>query len=446
MLSGRLWGTAGVLTVLALTAPAPGAVAVPRPADDLSASQDSGAPAESTLAMPAAPTQAADAAGSVARRLDRLLHHRLRDSRLGHDVGLLVVDAVSGAVLSAEHADRPMQAASNMKIITAVTSLATLGPAHRFRTRVVTGTQPGHLFLVGTGDPLLSRSGIVSLARRTSRALPARGAVVVHVDRTLFPAATMAPGWASAYLGNSVGFVQSLAIRGDRSRTPSRHAADLFVSSLRSHGIRARLGTARPAPVAASLVVKAPGHTVAESIAVMLSESESSVAEVLFRQVAIAAGRPPTWAGSQRAARETLEGLGIDTSRAHLVDGSGLSRDDRISPRLVASVLMMARVTQAPRFRSMFVPSAMPVAGRTGTLTQAYGRYSTSPSRCARGDVQAKTGTILGTIALSGVARTSAGTRRIFSIIVNDRPQQYDALSTRRAVDGLAATIAGCWK
>ena len=37
------------------------------------------------------------------------------------------------------------------------------------------------------------------------------------------------------------------------------------------------------------------------------------------------------------------------------------------------------------------------------------------------------------------------GPERIFAILVNDRPQRYSALSTRQAVDGLTATITGCW-
>jgi D-alanyl-D-alanine carboxypeptidase/D-alanyl-D-alanine-endopeptidase (penicillin-binding protein 4) len=255
----------------------------------------------------------------------------------------------------------------------------------------------------------------------------------------------MAPGWADRYIGNSVGLVQSLALRRDRSRLPARTAAGVFVSALRQRGVDARLGPRAQAPNGAPVLARVRGHSVAESIAVMLRVSESSVAEVLFRQVAISVGRPATWAGSQRAARETLTALGIDASDARLVDGSGLSREDRLTPRLLAQVLRLARVTQAKRFRAMFRADAMPVAGRSGTLTTTYGRYSTDPSRCARGLVQAKTGTILGTIALSGIADTRRGERRIFSIIVNDRPQRYSPLSTRRAVDGLAATVTGCW-
>ena len=87
----------------------------------------------------------------------------------------------------------------------------------------------------------------------------------------------------------------------------------------------------------------------------------------------------------------------------------------------------------------------MPVAGRTGTLDDRYGRFTTKQARCAAGAVKAKTGTLFDTIGLSGVAATATGGERIFSILVNDRPQRFSALSTRQAVDGLTATITGCW-
>jgi D-alanyl-D-alanine carboxypeptidase/D-alanyl-D-alanine-endopeptidase (penicillin-binding protein 4) len=231
-------------------------------------------------------------------RIDRLLDRRLDDPRLGRNVGLVVLDASTGAVISARRADRPLQAASNMKLITAVTSLATMGPDQRFPTRVLQGRRPGHVFLRGGGDPLLSRGSLRSLAARTARSLGRGGRVVVHPDTTLFAPRSMAPGWLDRYLGNSVGLVQPLALRGDRGRRPARTAAAAFVSDLRRRGVDARLGEHGRALKGAEVLGRVRGHTVADAVAVMLRVSESSVAEVLFRQVAIAAGRPPTWAGS----------------------------------------------------------------------------------------------------------------------------------------------------
>lgn len=379
-------------------------------------------------------------------RVDTLLQQRTHDARLGHDVSLIVIDAATGAVLSSHAPDRPMQVASNMKIVTATNAIATMGPSTRFATRVLQGATPGDVILQGAGDALLTRRDLQALAERTATRLRQGARFVVHVDGSLFPRPSRARGWVSGYLGNSVGLTQALAIRGDRSTHPSRNAANAFAATLRSLGFRVRVGANQDAAADAAVLARVRGHTVAEAVAYMLRESESGIAEVLFRQVAIASGRPPTWEGSRRAAMETLRTLGVDPAGMVLIDGSGLSRDNRVTPRFLVDVLRVVRVTQSDRFEAIFRRPALPIAGRTGTLATAYGRYDSAPSRCAAGDVQAKTGTILSTIALSGVARTVFGGTRIFSIVVNRRPLRFSALSTRQAVDGLAATITGCWR
>jgi D-alanyl-D-alanine carboxypeptidase len=94
----------------------------------------------------------------------------------------------------------------------------------------------------------------------------------------------------------------------------------------------------------------------------------------------------------------------------------------------------------------MFSPDAMPVSGVSGTLDDRYGRFITKRSRCAQGDVMAKTGSLFDTIGLSGVTAPGDAPERIFSILVNDRPATYSALTIRQAVDGLTATISGCWR
>ena len=84
-------------------------------------------------------------------------------------------------------------------------------------------------------------------------------------------------------------------------------------------------------------------------------------------------------------------------------------------------------------------------AGIDGTLNTSYGRYSTSPSSCARGKVYAKTGSLSDAIALSGYAKGSDGAWKVFSIVVNSRPTAYSTLTTRQHVDRIAATVTGCY-
>lgn len=400
-------------------------------------------PVGSTPELPPAVPAAAPltpAEQSVARLVERRLH----DGRIGDDVSLLVLDAHTGAVVAAHRSSVAQQPASNMKLVTAVAALATMGADARLRTTVL-DAGPGHLILRGGGDPLLTRGGLDDLARATARAMGGPGRVTVHVDGTLFAPPSDADGWAPRTSAGSVAPVRSLGVLGDRSRRTERNAAERFAAGLRKRGFEVRIGQDRRAAPDAPVIAQTAGHSVADAVAVMLSRSESTVAEVLHRQVAVASGLPATWEGARRATTQALFGLGLDTTGQRLVDGSGLSRADRLTPWFLARLLQVARIEQPERFRAMFRPSAMPVAGRTGTLGTRFGRYASSPSRCAVGRVQAKTGTIPRTIALSGIARTVDGRLRVFSMIVNHRPLRVSELSTRQALDGLAATVTGCW-
>lgn len=378
-------------------------------------------------------------------RLDARLERRVVDHRLGRDVGFIVLDE-AGRVIAEHRADHPMQPASNMKLVTAITAIAAFGADHRFPTTVLRGKKPNHVIVQGGGDPLLSRASIIRLSVATAKHFSPGDRVVVHVDGDVFPRPTSSRGWITGFLGRTVGGVQALAIDGDRSRWRSRNAAALFVGRLRSSAIRATLGSNEDAAAEAEVLARIPGHTVAESVARMLNRSDSTIAEMLFRQVARATGRRGTWEDARAATVEVIQSLGVDPMGMSLVDGSGLSRDDAISARFVAQLIHVAKVQQRAKFASIFRSYALPVAGRTGTLSTGLGRYSTAPSRCARGRVQAKTGTIFATIALSGVARTRISGLRVFSILVNHRPTSVDRLQTRRAVDGLAATVMGCWE
>jgi len=377
-------------------------------------------------------------------QVDALLQKRIDNPRIGPDVGMIVVDGASGVVVSSYDPDGLFLPASNMKIVTAVDALFTMGAEGKFTTRARVGAVPNEVVLEGGGDPLLTTSDLQEMAKRTAKTLTPGVPVVVRIDNDLFPPNKRGPGWTSGYLPYVVAPIESLARLGDYSPTPSTNAAKVFVAKLKSLGFKATIG--EPANADPASTVLAERHsTVEAAVSTMLSHSENNVAEVLFRQVAVASGITPTWDGARQAAEKTLAALGIDAAGMSLLDGSGLSRKDRLSPRFLAVVLRMSKVTNPVPFTTMFEPEAMPVAGQTGTLVTAFGRYVTKHARCAQGQVHAKTGSLFDTIALSGIADTTSGTERVFSMFVNDRPQRYSALSTRQALDGLTATMTGCW-
>lgn len=402
-----------------------------------------GQPSAQPVIEPAA--QAATAAAKptvLARKIDRRLH----DRRLGRNVAMIVLDGATGAVLAAHRPDALMRPASNMKAVTAVATLTTMAASTWLPTRVLAGPRPQDVVLRGGGDPLLTRADLRALAARTATALRERGTgrVVLHLDLSLFAPQSRGPRWGPRYPSGLVSGIESLALHDDYSSKPSRNARAVFASALRTRGIGVTYGKAITTTPETPVLAQVRGHTIGRAVGSMLSWSDSNIAEVLFRHVAIASGQPATWRGGISAVHAALGSLGLDSSGQRIFDGSGLSEHDALTPRFLATMMRLARIEQPQRFAAMFGTHAMPIGGRTGTMGPGYGRYDTSPSRCARGRVQAKTGTLHSTIALSGIARTTDHGLRAFSVIVNDRPSYVERLTTRRAVDGVAATVVGC--
>ena len=408
------------------------------------------ATAPAAVLVPAAPSIDAAVAET---RIVRKITKRLVNPRLGRDVAVLVMDAADNRVLYAVNADARMLPASNMKIVTAATVLAALGPDAVFRTRVVAGANPGEIVLVGGGDPLLSSKDLKDLAAQVAPALdPAvsgyPGPWTVLVDESLFPVGPNgvpldAAGWPASYTPGIASPVRALSRLWDYSNDTAGNAAKDFVKSLGKIGVTASVGPRTVVTADATPLGEVAVHTVADAVRVMLSVSENNVAETLYRQVAVARGLPASWVGARKASMAVLAELGIDTRGIALRDGSGLSRKDRLNALFLANVLRLTRTD--PRFAAMYVGGAMPTSGVDGTLASKYGRYNTAPTSCARGSIRAKTGTLFDTISLSGVTTGADGREKVFSIIVNDRPRRFSQLATRQAVDRLAATITGCF-
>ncbi len=105
----------------------------------------------------------------------------------------------------------------------------------------------------------------------------------------------------------------------------------------------------------------------------------------------------------------TLTQLGIDPHQYRLRDGSGLSRQNLISPTaLVQTLQAMARSPHAARYRA-----SLSTAGISGTLQS---RFRDTP---VEGRFSGKTGALSGAVALSGYLQALDGTQLAISILVN---------------------------
>ena len=392
---------------------------------------------------PAAGASAAEVPLSVTDQAvaDRLATRSLAPN-LGKDLAGVVTDAATGQVIWAHTPAEAQIPASNAKILTAVNALEAFGPTHTFTTSVMTGSTARRIVLVGGGDPSLSARQLGRMARSTAAAWLAKGVtrVRVEVDDSLFPAPTPALGWKRTYTIEDVSPVRALVVDHHRRWDTSLDAGTVFARKLERWGLDVRRVARAVRPATSTVVTESHGLDLATQIANMLKTSDNDVAEGLHRLVALQTGFPATWAGAQAAQAAALTRLGVPLT-AGLYDGSGLSRRDRLSPATLVGVLGKVFDGQHPNLLGL-QQGSFAVAGVSGTLAPHYLRYVTNPTRCAAGLIQAKTGSLTGVISLTGFARGADGQVKLFSFLLNQVPS---TLTTRRAVDRLAATVTGCW-
>ena len=140
------------------------------------------------------------------------------------------------------------------------------------------------------------------------------------------------------------------------------------------------------------------------------TDSTNGVADQVFLATGQAALGDGTRAGAARATAEALRRLGVSSEGLVQVDGSGLSRANRVTARQVTALL--EAVLSGEQDCARLYLDSLARAGESGTLDD---RMTESP---ARGRVWAKTGFIGGTSALSGVAFPEHDRAFVFSILV----------------------------
>jgi D-alanyl-D-alanine carboxypeptidase/D-alanyl-D-alanine-endopeptidase (penicillin-binding protein 4) len=140
-------------------------------------------------------------------------------------------------------------------------------------------------------------------------------------------------------------------------------------------------------------------------------DSKNIYAECLCKRMgAEASGNSGSWKNGSEATTAFLKKIGVDSSQFKLDDGSGLSKENRVTAGVISAVLCHNYFSPNSK---MFTDS-LAVAGSEGTLKN---RFAGSP---LRGRVLAKTGTVHGVSALSGYLYARNGKRYVFSILFNN--------------------------
>lgn len=373
----------------------------------------------------------------------------LADERLGEQVGFAAVDPQTRDVL-VTIGDGTFVPASTAKLLTAFAALATLDPQRHFATSVVrSGDQ---LVLVGGGDPYLMskppkepyapiRATLRELADRTATSLRRDRVTSVRLgyDASLFGGPALNPTWESSYVSERlvtpISALWADQVLRSQAQNPARSAAEDFAELLDRRGIEV-IGEPRStaAPSGARRVAQVRGGSIAQATELMVSASDNDAAEMLLRHVAVAAGRPGTFADGTAVVGTTLRSNGIDVTGLELQDGSGLSRENRIAPATLAQVVAAA----AAEARTAGLIAGLPVARFSGSLAARFGE-----ARDGAGIVRAKTGTLTGVHSLAGYATDRNGAPIAFAVMV-DKTRDISGIETEAALDRVGEALARC--
>ncbi|MFN0084232.1 MAG: D-alanyl-D-alanine carboxypeptidase/D-alanyl-D-alanine-endopeptidase [Blastocatellia bacterium] len=211
---------------------------------------------------------------------------------------------------------------------------------------------------------------------------------------------------------------------------PARYAATLLKEALARRGVRIT-GAVRKIDAVARLrlpfdesrlieIASVDSQPLAEILKVINKQSQNLHTEILLRQLGVLRGenpglddygrpRPAAELGSG-VRRNFLLGAGANLTPYNLRDGSGLSRQNLVTPAGAARLLEFMLLHPAfPAFRD-----SLTIAGVDGTLKQRM------RDTAAAGNLHGKTGTLSAVNALSGYVTTRRGQLLIFSMVGNN--------------------------
>ena len=374
-----------------------------------------------------------------------IINTHLDDERLdGAALGLSLWIEGYGE-LAESHSTLRLRPASNQKILTAMGALELLGPEATLTTTLAASTPPsgdtidGDLVLIGGGDPSLSATGPSSLESMAS-AVAARGVTRVTgdlvVDESRYDTVRRHQSWSLFVAPQWVGSLSALMVDENRWSAeasfladPARHNGELFEQSLAAAGVTVE-GTVRVDATPNDVVILATSESppIRALVAEMLTESNNTYAEMLVKEIGlVVTGTGSTQAGL-RAIEEALRPWCLDPGILQN-DGSGLSNGNFRAVRSWRLLLSAAHGADWwPEFEQ-----GLAIAGETGTLRWRF------RDTAAQGNLLAKTGTISGVRALSGVMETADGREVVFSAIIHDRDQPRRAFT---AIDDLLVALA----
>ncbi|WP_243316658.1 D-alanyl-D-alanine carboxypeptidase/D-alanyl-D-alanine-endopeptidase [Geothrix paludis] len=337
----------------------------------------------------------------------------------GVTVSAGIWDVDTGRALERHDDGVSLVPASTTKVVTTYALLKTLKPDTTIETEVWgdlrDGVVQGDLVFKGDGDPLFTSERVWMLAQSLKKEGLRRVLGTVRLDQSAFDAQREPQGWENTSV-DTLPVVRALSVdfnRDDRGRIledPDRQAREIILRILRETGITVEGGAAGPeVPRKLATWTSPPLRALVQDIN---KWSNNFMIEMLTRR--FGAGSWPRGVQRIQAFYQSAFNLGPEAIR--ITDGSGLSKENRLSARTLAIILRGAYhdFEVGPEF----VSSLKIIGGEPWKLKIK------DPNLTRR--IRVKTGHLDRVTSLCGYLQTFDGKVRVFAILLNGPTRDED--------------------
>lgn len=355
----------------------------------------------------------------IGNKLQSILDEYSSKSR----IGLCVYDLTDNKLLYQYNSKDLFRPASTQKILTSITALNKLGSNYSFKTTVYYSGEikdsvlNGNLYVVGGFDPAFDSNDMQTLINALQQYPLKRIAGHVYYDISMKDDRQVGEGWPRT---SSRPILDPLVFNRGRNFMPA------FMERLADKGIAVDSGyTEKTCPKGLTAMAQC-SHSIEQILFRMLKRSDNLYAEATFYQLAaLMNDSNATNEDAAKVINEQIRKMGMNPNDYKIIDGSGLSYNNAISPELEIAFLKYAY--ENPDIYKYFYAS-LPIAGVDGTLSR---RMQNST---AERNVRAKTGTLNGLSSLAGYATASNGHQLAFCIINQGFPRRVYAYEFQREV------------
>ncbi len=213
------------------------------------------------------------------------------------------------------------------------------------------------------------------------------------------------------------------------------YALDIFKKSLAEKGITFAASSKvvqGETPKNAKALVSRKSMPLKELIIPFMKLSNNTHAEMLAKEMGKIKYGEGSWDAGLLVMHEYAASVGLDISKWKFEDASGMSYSNKVSSSQLSQLLYKVRTE--PWYNTYY--KSLPIAGESdrfvgGTLRN---RLKAAP---AKGNIQAKTGSLENIKSLSGYAKTKSGETLIFTVLT-----EKTKTSTIPVLDQIATTIA----